>query len=224
MAAESGISPRPYRSALRRRQAAQTRQRVIQAAVELFGQQGYGATTLAQLAARAEVSVETIQKHGPKAALLLAAVEHSSFGVEGENDFFDTGLGKAMLTIDNPEDLATFVGEAMLAINEPSAGVWLAVVGAAHGDDEIRRYQAEMFARIRAQVANVLDYVDRRGWLRTDVDVEDLVEAACIVTGVDTYIRFVKVDGMSREAYRAFVARTMRESILARRPASARAR
>ena len=41
------------------------------------------------------MSVKTVQEHGPKSALLQAAVELASFGVEGETDFFATDLGQA---------------------------------------------------------------------------------------------------------------------------------
>ena len=110
---------RPYRSDLRQRQAAETRLRVVEAAVSLFGRQGYRATTFAQLAEEAGVSVKTVQEHGPKSALLQAAVELASFGVEGETDFFATDLGQAMLQVRDPGELAAMVGEAMLAINAP---------------------------------------------------------------------------------------------------------
>ena len=92
-------SPRPYRSTLREQRAAATRLRVVRAAVELFSHQGYAATTFAQLARAAGVSVETVRKHGPKSALLRAALELASFGVEGETDFFATDLGRATLRV-----------------------------------------------------------------------------------------------------------------------------
>ena len=55
-------------------QAEQTRQRVVAAAAELFAAEGYARTTLAKIAAAAGVSTETVQTHGPKAALMVAAV------------------------------------------------------------------------------------------------------------------------------------------------------
>ena len=65
----------------------------------LFSRQGYRATTFTQLAREAGVSVETVRKHGPKSALLQAALELASFGVEGESDFFETDIGKATLQV-----------------------------------------------------------------------------------------------------------------------------
>lgn len=210
------VRARPYRSELRQRQAAETRARVVEAAVTLFGRKGYRATTFAQLADEAGVSVKTVQEHGPKSALLRAAVELASFGVEGETDFFATDLGRAMLQVRDPDGLATMVGEAMLAINAPSAGLWMTVVAASRGDEELSGYHGEMLALIRGQVEHVLRYVDDRGWLRGDVPFDDLVEAFCIVTCVETYVRFVEHDCKTTDTYKAFVSRTLRETVLVR--------
>jgi AcrR family transcriptional regulator len=207
---------RIYRSELRQHQAAQTRKRVVEAAGEVFSENGYQAATFAQIAKRAGVSIETAQKHGPKAALMWAAVAVASFGVEGEIDFFDTDLGKAMLEIGDPDGFAAFLGEAMLTINEPSAGVWTAVTGAAHGDQELRGHLLQRLAAIRGQVENVLRITAERGWLRTDVPFDDLVETCCVITSVESYVRVVRLDGKSHDDYKAFVTRMVRDTILAR--------
>ena len=44
---------------------------------------------------------------------------------------------------------------------------------------------------------------------------DDLVEAFCIITCVETYVRFVQLDGKSDDEYKAFVTRTVRETVLA---------
>jgi AcrR family transcriptional regulator len=51
---------RSYNSPARRLQAAGTQQRIVAAARELFLSQGYGPTTMADVAAAAEVSVQTV--------------------------------------------------------------------------------------------------------------------------------------------------------------------
>lgn len=62
---------RQYDSRRRQAQAAETRRNIIAAANELFIAQGYGQTTIKQVAARAGVSVETVYAtFGTKAALL----------------------------------------------------------------------------------------------------------------------------------------------------------
>ena len=46
------MDKRPYHSPLRQEQALATRQRILDAALELFGAQGYGATSIAAVAPR----------------------------------------------------------------------------------------------------------------------------------------------------------------------------
>jgi len=202
---------------LRQRQAAETRRRIVEAAIEVFSQNGYQAATLAQIAKRAGVSIETVQKHGPKTALLWAAVEVASFGVEGRHlDFFTTDYGMAMLKVPDADGFAEFIGGTFLALNEPTAGVWTAVTAAAVADSELRGHFVERLAEIRGQVENVLQVVAERGWLRTDVPFDDLVEAFSVIISVEGYVRFVRWDGKSPEQYKTFLARTVRDTILRR--------
>src|SRR6478735_4470641 len=51
---------RTYSSSLRARQAAETRSQVLYAAIECFSEDGYAGTTLAAVAERAGVAVETV--------------------------------------------------------------------------------------------------------------------------------------------------------------------
>ena len=133
----------------------------------------------------------------------------------GETDLFDTDLGRALLEIDDPDTLAEAVGESMLAINGPTAAVWTAFVGVAYGDPELRSFHHEFLALVRGQVRRFLEYVDGRGWLRTDVAFDALVESFCVLTSVESYARFVLLDARPPEEYCSFVARTVRATILA---------
>jgi hypothetical protein len=47
------------------------------------------------------------------------------------------------------------------------------------------------------------------------VPVDDLVEAFCVITSVETFARFVLHDRKSTAEYTDFVTRTVRETILA---------
>lgn len=211
---ETSEGARSYRSALRRTQAAATRERVIEAAAELFSRKGYSGTTFVQVAAEAGVSVETVRKHGPKAALLRAAIELRSFGVEGEADILETDVGRTLVGLEDPATVAEFLGDVLLAINAPVASLWTAVSSTAYGNPEVATFRDEMLASVRAQVGRVLGVLGDRGWLCRDVPFDELVEAFCVVTSVESYVRFVLVDGRSADAYRRFVSRTVRRTIL----------
>jgi hypothetical protein len=63
------------------------------------------------------------------------------------------------------------------------------------------------------QYVDVLRYVDDRGWIRDDMPFDDLVEAFRAITCLETYVRFVQHDGKTPDQYKAFVTRTVRETI-----------
>ncbi|WP_216899649.1 TetR/AcrR family transcriptional regulator [Nocardia alni] len=54
------LSKRAYASPLREKAAAQTREAILRAATELFGQRGYGLVTVADIAAAAGISPKTV--------------------------------------------------------------------------------------------------------------------------------------------------------------------
>src|SRR5829696_4529614 len=67
---------RAYRSPRRQQQAAETRAAVLAAAVQLFGERGWAATGMREVARAAGVSVETVYAgFGSKSDLLLAALD-----------------------------------------------------------------------------------------------------------------------------------------------------
>ena len=73
-----------YHSPLRARQAAETRQAIVNAAITLFGQRGWAATSLPMIAAEAGTAVDTIYSaFGTKSALLMAAIDVAIIGDDG---------------------------------------------------------------------------------------------------------------------------------------------
>jgi AcrR family transcriptional regulator len=86
--------------------------RVVAAAAELFAELGYARTTLAKIAAAADVSTETVQAQGSKASLLVAAVEFAAFGVTGDQSVLDLDVGRRFVAIsDRDEALEVLVSE-----------------------------------------------------------------------------------------------------------------
>ena len=211
---DTEIRTRVYRSDLRLRQAEETRRNIIDAAAELFSELGYAGTTLAKIAKRAGVSVETVQKNGPKAALIRAAVEVRSFGVEGDRDVFEIASAQALLALTEIDQAAPLAARTMLEVNAASAGVWMALTGAAHGDPELRAYFDLFLRDIRRQNSRLLGVLAERGWLRDDIDFERAVDTWEIISCVETYVRLVVLTGRSHDEYRAWFEQAVDEMIL----------
>ena len=80
-----GAVKRQYDSTRRQEQAAETRQRIIQAAHDLFVGMGYGSTTIADIARAAGVAVETVYAAFRNKHTLLRQVWYVSFRGDEED-------------------------------------------------------------------------------------------------------------------------------------------
>ena len=104
MKSDETVKRRQYDSSRRRAQADETRVAVVRAARDLFIARGYGNTTMADIAAVAGVSVETIHKSvGTKALLLHKAWDITVGGDEQDVLFHER---PEVLAIRNEPDLA----------------------------------------------------------------------------------------------------------------------
>jgi AcrR family transcriptional regulator len=175
---------RPYSSKRRAAQAAQTRQDVVDAAVELFATAGWTGTTLTALAARAGVAVETVYAGFDSKKGVLRAV-------------LDQVLGDELPAVSGrkrDERVAALV-EAVADGHERSAGVWRALPQAASGDGEVEGWRAEVERRRRAALGSALQAA-----LDKDLDplLLDLVWA---LLGPDVRLHLVEDAGWSRDEY-----------------------
>ena len=186
---------------------------MLTTAAKLFAANGYARTTLAKIAAEAGVSVETVQGQGPKAALLMAAIDHVAFGVTGEDNVFNLEVGRELLAIDEYEKAVDFVVAAIADVHRATAPLAPALFGGASVDPELDRYLAELIASINVQTRRVLEAFRDRGWIRADVPFDELVETVVVIGGVETYLRITHRDGWSVDAYRTWCRRMLVETV-----------
>jgi AcrR family transcriptional regulator len=198
---------------LRQQQAEATRSRVLAAAAQLFATEGYARATLAKVAAAAGVSAETVQGIGPKAALLIAAIEYTTLGVAGEENVFDLDLGRELLDIQDPAKALDFIVDIQADIYERGAALGSALLGGATADTELKRYLDEFLDGVTLQIRRVLEKLADRGWLRTDVDFDELVETTAVLSGFETYLRITRRDGWTAQRYRAWCRRILAETV-----------
>jgi hypothetical protein len=190
---------------LRARQAGETRRRIVLAAAELFAELGYARTTLKKIAERADVSPETVQAHGPKAALMRAATELLGLGTEGIDDATELPEVAALLALP-PGEFAEAIGPWLLSIHRPLAGLMHAVLGGAANDPELATYYREILESIRANWGFVYDHDLDKGWVRTDRPRQEVVDVWCVAASPETYLRFTRTYGWTDEQYSSWLA------------------
>lgn len=204
---------RVYRSELREQQAAQTRAKVVAAAAELFATLGYAGTTFAKIAAAAGVSAQTVQAHGPKAALLKAAAEYVTLGASDKDDVFDLELGRSLMAAGDRDEAFRSMISVLSDMYERGASLWLTLAGAATQEPELRRYHAEWVADVTLQGRRLLEVCRDRGWLREDIPFDDLVQTSAVLTSPETYQRLVHHGGLSADAYQKWLLRMQIEAL-----------
>lgn len=199
------IGRRAYRSELRRRQAAETRTRIVATAAELFAASGYARTTLAKIAAAAGVSTDTVQAQFTKAELLIAAVEHAAVGVSGEKNILNLEIGQRYRAVATPADAVELLVDTQTDMHVRSLGLALALTGAADGDPELGRHLSTLVASITGQDRRVLEIYRDRRWLREEMPFDELVETAAVLYSIETFVRITRHDGWSVQRYRGWL-------------------
>jgi AcrR family transcriptional regulator len=188
---------RTYNSTRRSRQAAQTRADVLTAAVDLFGEHGWSGTTLAAIAARADVAVETIYSgFGSKKGLLRAALDVAVVGDTEAIPFAERPealrLGEGPL-----EERLAAAARVVTDINERTTKVWRALLEASRSDEELERWRVELDARRRVDIAASFERIFGRTLGRRQLDL------LWAILGHEVYTQLVVDAGMSRVDYEA---------------------
>ncbi|WP_037346856.1 TetR/AcrR family transcriptional regulator [Sciscionella sediminilitoris] len=185
---------REYRSPVRAAAAERTRQAVVDAAAELFSEQGYAPTTMRAIAERAGTSVETVHGHGPKTALLRAAFE-SRFAPVPE-----TGIGEGETL--EPARVERALRPIVRRFAD-SVGVYRALIAAADTDPQVCALVAELRTVQRNQIGERLrPLLGARARAQT-------ADALALLVSHTAFEHFVTHCGWSPARYRNWAARAI---------------
>jgi AcrR family transcriptional regulator len=203
------IVKRPYRSPLRQAQAEQTRQRILDAGLALFAERGYTVTSVAQIAAAAGVSAETIYTSvGSKRGIidaLLAQVDEDRPIERARETVAARGGGPRVNLEVYAETAGRFWAAHAQLVEVLRKGVGDPEIGGAWAARETGR--RNLFAdAVRAWPA---------GSLRGGLDPERAADIAWALTAQESYGRLVERQGWSLEDYIAWTADLLIGQLLA---------
>jgi AcrR family transcriptional regulator len=199
----NGDARRRYQSQRRAEQTAQTRTALLQTARELFGERGWAATGMRDVAARAGVAVETIYANvGSKTDLLLAALDITVVGDDLPIPLADrpefAALGRGSLA-----QRARAAARLVRGINERTYGMQKALREAAAGDTELAGRLGEVDRRRRVNVTDGARLVAGRAV--TDLERDGL----WAVLSVEVFELLVHRSGWSGARYEQWLADTI---------------
>ncbi len=172
-------SGRRYHSPRRQAQAAATRRAVLSAARELFVGNGYSATTVANIARRAEVSQDTVYATvGGKPALLRALVETAVSGTEEAIPAEQRDYVSRIRAATSAREKLGIYAQAITVIQERMAPIFLALRDAASTDPHCAALWTDIAERRAANMLLLAADLRGTGELRpdlTDQQVADIV-------------------------------------------------
>ena len=201
-------SDRTYSSPLRAQQAAATRQAVLDAARSLFIGQGYGATTIEQIAAAAGVSKPTVfTAVGNKQAVLSAVRDVAMAGDDEKVAVADRPLAQEVRSEPDPYRAVELLAELFTGIGGRYAEIDAVLRGAAHsGDPDLRTmWQTSEEQRLFGARMWVTTLAEK-GPLRAGVDVETAIDVLWLYMAPDQYHRLVHARGLSPERFQEWMS------------------
>jgi AcrR family transcriptional regulator len=204
-------SARTYTSPLREHQAAETRLRVLRAAAERFGEQGYLGTTLRHIAGAAGVSLDTVQAQGGKAQLFLAAFDFTLVGADHALPLREhsTPELREAFAADTFEGVMR-PGCAFLADgNRRSAALWRAFADAAAAEEQLAEAYAAKMRAMRAESVSGMRLLISRGLIKEPANLQELADELWVIAHVAQYDLFVRQAGWSEERYLAWLTESM---------------
>jgi AcrR family transcriptional regulator len=201
---------RGYNSPLREEQAARTRRRIVEAAAELFSTNGYGGTTMNEVARAADVSVESVHAAGPKASLLLEAFRQRYTGDGGWTSILELDLAKATFAETDPVEGVKRVVEFLATGHARSARLMLELRTVAAVEPLVSKQWDEVVAANRDAWAAVTEWMVRIGIIEAPVPADQmpaLAAALNVVMSAETYLQLTLDWGYDDRQYREWIAR-----------------
>jgi AcrR family transcriptional regulator len=204
-------SERPYSSPLRAQQADATRRAVLNAASELFIAQGYGATTLDQIAARAGVSKPTVfSAVGNKQTVLSAVRDVAMAGDDEKLSMVERPLAEEIRQEPDPHRAVELLARLFTGVGRRYARIDEVLRGAAHsGESGLRElWQTSEDQRLTGARIWATCLFDK-GPFRDGMDVDTATDLLWLHMAPDLYHRLVHVRGWSHNRFQRWLHDTL---------------
>ena len=205
----SDVNP-PGLPPLRQAQVARTEERILAAATELFLTEGYLATTLAAVAARARVGARTVYvRFGTKAALFKRVIDVATVGDMQPVDVLGREWIQNALTAPTAAARITAFAAggrqiveragALFAVAQQAAAVEPLIAGFwQQGREQTRHVHAVFWTRMASD-----------GLLDPGIDLDWLIDTTTLMSAAETYLLIARMLGWDLDAYQGWLATTL---------------
>ncbi len=165
------VKKRAYTSVVRQEQAASTRARILEAAGERFVANGYGRTTIREIAEAAHVADDTVYAvFGTKARVLTALIDQRLAPAAGVDNVTDRPEAQAVRDEPDPRRQLALFARDMAAVSARVRPVYEIMRTASAVEPDMAVIYAEMDAHRLANMRRVAGWIAAHGALRVEVD------------------------------------------------------
>jgi AcrR family transcriptional regulator len=205
---------RTYDSPRRREQAAATRAAILDAALRLFDQQGYVATSVAAIAREAGVGLKTVYAvFGTKRGVLVALRSQLVRGADDSIPVARQEWFRAVLDEPDPRQrLAAFAGKAT-DLKSRAGPIFEIIRHAAPADPEIQAMWDEFMGDFYENQRLVVERFATDGALKVDVD--RATDILWTINHPAVYHLLVAERGWSNDDYRQWLEESLAQQLLA---------
>jgi AcrR family transcriptional regulator len=210
------VNPRrSYDSSRRQEQARHTRRAVLDAARELFLEQGYAKTPMGAVAGRAGVSVETVYKaFGNKPGLVKALFDVAIVGDDEPVPLVGREMVQRIEAESDARKKLAIYGEHLVGVGERAAAIQLLVREAAATDAGAAgvwdQLQAERLTGMTAFAAHLAG----GGFLREDVSADEARDVLWTYNSIELWDLLVVRRGWTPERYGRWIAHQLIAALL----------
>jgi AcrR family transcriptional regulator len=207
------VKKRAYRSPVRQEQAAATRSRILDAAWRRFASAGYARTTIKEIAAEADVAVDTVYAtFGTKARVLTALIDARLNPGNDQVNVMERPEAQAVRDETDPRrQIHRFAGD-IAAISARVRPVYEMLRTASAVEPEMAAVLAEMDRYRLANMTRAAEWFAARGPLR--VPVADAAATIWVLASPDVARLLCDGLGRSTDEYAAWLGAALERALL----------
>lgn len=214
-----GRKNRLYDSSQRLASAEQTRRRIRQVALLLFLELGYRRTTVAEIAKRASVAVDTVyESAGTKAEIFRHLIETAISGGDEARPALERDYVRAVRDEPRAASKLVLYARAVTTIHARLAPLMMVVREASGDVSEIAELWHEISERRAANMRMFAAELCSTGDVRAGLGVEAIADVVWATNGPEFYSLLVRERGWTPEAFADWLAETWQRLFLEQPP------
>ena len=203
------VKSRLYDNAGREAQSEETRQRILDAGRELMVERGYRPTTVAAIATRAGVHVDTVYALvGRKPVLLRELIERALSGTDAPVPAEDREYVKAIGAEPEPARKLAIYARAVRQIQTRMAPLLLALRDASATEPDAAEVWKEISDRRAANMRRLAQDLEAAGGLRAGLSIDEAADVIWATNSSELYVLLTVERGWPPDRYERWLTDT----------------